>query len=58
MSKAFGEKIMSLIFVFFICPAFGIPLLKIALSTYAAQVIGTILFHLQHSVNLPYRQRK
>jgi hypothetical protein len=28
------------------------------LSLHFAQAIGTILFHLQHSVNLPYRERK
>ena len=57
-SKAFAEKIMSMVLVFFILPALGLPIIKVLLSTYLAQVAGTILFHLQHSVNLPYRERK
>jgi hypothetical protein len=34
---------------------FGIPALKMWISVIAGQIIGTILFHLQHSVNLAYR---
>lgn len=35
----------------------GIPALGMWISVYGTNIIGTILFHLQHSVNLPYRQR-
>jgi len=41
-----------------VCPYFGVSFLEIWLPMYFAQMIGTILFHLQHSVNIPYRQRK
>jgi hypothetical protein len=44
-----------MVFDFAIMPVFGISGIKIFLATYLAQVIGTVLFHLQHSVNLPYR---
>ena len=54
----FVEKILSLLFVFVLCPLLGISSLRMFLATYLTNLIGTALFHLQHSVNLPYRERK
>jgi hypothetical protein len=36
----------------------GLPKLNMYLSLHIAQAIGTILFHLQHSVNMPYREHQ
>lgn len=58
LSLTFFEKVMSVVGFSFILPYFGIPAFEMWLSVYIAQMIGTILFHLQHSVNLPYRARK
>lgn len=58
LSQPFAEKVLSMVFVCVICPLVGISPLGMFLSTYLADVIGTALFHLQHSVNLPYRERK
>ena len=58
LSKPFFEKICSSLLCFYVFPIFGIPGWKVFLGTIAAQILGTILFHLQHSVNIPYRKRK
>lgn len=36
----------------------GISSFNAWMSLIVANVLGTALFHLQHSVNMPYRQRK
>lgn len=56
-SKAFAQKLFSLLFYFYLLPLAGVPVLKICIAVYAAVMIGTIMFHLQHSVNIPYRKR-
>lgn len=35
----------------------GIPAIKPWAAIYFASIVGNILFHLQHSVNVPYRER-
>ncbi len=57
-SWTFLEKIISVVLYTWIFPLFGIPAWKMWVSIIAAEIIGTILFHLQHSVNTPYRQRQ
>lgn len=57
-SLTFLEKLMSIVIYTWVCPLFGIPALKMWLSIIFAQILGTILFHLQHSVNLAYRERQ
>lgn len=57
-SKPFAAKVSSFIATFCIFPLFGVPGYKIMLSTIVAQILGTVLFHLQHSVNVAYRKRK
>ena len=56
-SKPFLHKILSLMFYFCVLPLAGVPVVKMCISIYAAVLIGTIMFHLQHSVNIPYRKR-
>ena len=58
ISKPFFEKIASLALVFFIFPLLGVSALNFSISIWGTNLIGTILFHLQHSVNLPYRKHK
>ena len=58
MSKPFFEKIASLALVFFILPLLGVSSLYFSISIWGTNLVGTILFHLQHSVNVPYRERK
>ena len=58
LSKPFFEKICSYILFLYVFPIFGIPFMLSVVTVYLGQVIGTFLFHLQHSVNTPYRQRK
>ena len=52
------EKIISVVLYFYIFGLLGLPVLKMYLSLHFAQALGTIMFHLQHSVNIPYRERK
>jgi hypothetical protein len=49
---------MSLLLYFWIFDMIGLPKLNMYLSLHIAQAIGTILFHLQHSVNMPYREHQ
>ena len=49
---------MSVVLYTWILPLFGISSWKLWASVILTDVIGTILFHLQHSVNSPYRSRK
>jgi omega-6 fatty acid desaturase (delta-12 desaturase) len=58
LSLTFLEKVMSVVLYTWIFPIFGISAWKMWISVILTDVIGTILFHLQHSVNSPYRQRK
>lgn len=58
-SKAFLERICSVLYHLVIYKIFGLELsIGHALSIYFGLIIGVILFHLQHSVNTPYRERK
>lgn len=54
-SMTFLEKTLSVVIYTCLLPMIGIPAWKIWLSIYCSSIIGNILFHLQHSVNLPYR---
>lgn len=58
LSPAVFEKILSVVVYFWMFDLLGLPVWKMYLSLHVAQAIGTILFHLQHSVNLPYREHK
>ena len=55
LSLTFLEKVMSVVLFTWIFPMFGIPAWKMWISSIAGQILGVILFHLQHSVNLAYR---
>lgn len=55
LSSAVIEKIFSAVLYLWIFDLLGLPALELYLSLHMAQAIGTILFHLQHSVNVPYR---
>jgi hypothetical protein len=57
-SSTFWEKLIGDILYFGMSWYFGIPLLGLISIKYICLVIGTILFHLQHSVNQPYRVHK
>lgn len=57
-SLTFLEKLMSIVVFTWVFPLVGIPALNMWLSIIFAQILGTILFHLQHSVNLAYRERQ
>ncbi len=57
-SMSFLEKIASFVLYTCIMPLSGASVVNVWISMILSQIIGTILFHLQHSVNLPYRQRK
>jgi len=54
-SWSFLEKIISVVVYVFVPPLFGISALGMCIGNYFGLIIGTILFHLQHSVNQPYR---
>lgn len=54
----FLEKILSVVIYIWVFPLIGLPSFEMCASIVAAEIIGTILFHLQHSVNVAYRQRK
>jgi omega-6 fatty acid desaturase (delta-12 desaturase) len=48
---------LSFVSVFAIFPLLGVPVIYSWISLWFATVIGATLFHLQHSVNTPYRRR-
>lgn len=52
------EKVISIISYTFLPGLLGVSAWKMWVSVYCTDLIGTALFHLQHSVNVPYRQRK
>jgi len=54
-SWPFCEKICSAILYLFLLPQLGFSVVGICLGNYFGLIIGTIIFHLQHSVNQPYR---
>lgn len=57
-SMTFLEKTLSVVSYIWLLPMIGIPAWKMWLAIYCSSIMGNILFHLQHSVNLPYRERK
>lgn len=57
-SLTFLEKCIAMVVTFGVVPLFGVPVFKFCFFHVFAEVIGTVLFHLQHSVNQPYRERK
>lgn len=57
ISTSFVEKILSVVIFTWVCPLLGISSLGMWVTVYMTNIMGTILFHLQHSVNLPYRER-
>lgn len=57
-SAAVLEKTLSFVVYFWLFGWLGLPAFEMFLCTYVTVTIGTMLFHLQHSVNLPYRQHK
>lgn len=57
-SKTFLEKIISLTLYIYVLPKLGVPIVGLWFTIYIGEAIGTIIFHLQHGVNLPYRERK
>ena len=46
-----------MVVTFYVMPMFGVPVWQFCFFHVFAEALGTVLFHLQHSVNLPYRQR-
>jgi omega-6 fatty acid desaturase (delta-12 desaturase) len=56
-SWSFLEKILSIVLFVWILPAFGIPAYTLWVVDYLSQVLGTFVFHMEHSVNPPYRAR-
>jgi len=58
ISASFIEKMLSVVIFTWVCPLFGISALGMWITVYMTNIMGTMLFHLQHSVNLPYRERK
>lgn len=57
-SFSFFEKILSIVLFVWVLPAFGIPAYELWIADYLTQVLGTVVFHMEHSVNPPYRQHK
>lgn len=58
LSVAVFEKILSVVVYYWVFDWLGFPALEMYLSFHVAAIIGTVLFHLQHSVNVPYREHK
>ena len=58
MSWTVAEKIVSLLLYACLFDFMGLPGWKMYWSLHIAMALGTILFHLQHSVNAPYRQHQ
>jgi acyl-lipid omega-6 desaturase (Delta-12 desaturase) len=57
-SWSFLEKILSIVFWGWFLPSLGIPAFELWLTNYLTQVLGTVVFHMEHSINPPYRQHK
>lgn len=56
-SLTFLEKVLSIVLFVWVLPAFGIPPVTLWVIDYLSQVLGTILFHMEHSINVGYRAR-
>lgn len=56
-SKTFLDKILATVLYLFVFPYLGLPSLKLFISLYVTAVLSIILFHLEHGVNVPYRER-
>ena len=54
-SSTFLEKTLSVVIYTWIAPLLGISSFRFWLSVYLSSLIGNLLFHLQHSVNVAYR---
>ena len=54
-SIEFAQKILSIVIFTWVCPLFGISSLFMWISIYFTNILGTMLFHIQHAVNSPYR---
>ena len=57
-SLSFIERILSFVISFGLYSWLDWPVFELYLTLYLGQGFGSMLFHLQHSVNLPYRERK
>jgi hypothetical protein len=55
-SAAIFDKIMSVVLIYIYYLA-GLPAFELYMSAHVGMGLGTVLFHLQHAVNLPYRER-
>ena len=55
---AMFEKCLSLFISFWLLGKLGLPATELYLAIHFGWSFGMVLFHLQHSVNLPYRERK
>ena len=53
----FLEKALSMVLFVWVLPAFGVPIVNLCLSEYCSQMLGTIITHLEHSINIGYRAR-
>jgi omega-6 fatty acid desaturase (delta-12 desaturase) len=51
------QKFFSFLYAYIMIKYFHIPCIPFLVAIYMSAVIGGILFHLQHSVNIPYRKR-
>ena len=58
ISKVTTQKLMSYVLYIFLNQVFNVPLFELCFSIYFASLVGGILFHLQHSVNVPYRKHQ
>jgi acyl-lipid omega-6 desaturase (Delta-12 desaturase) len=58
LSLTFLEKVMSVVVFTWVVPLLGVSALKMWVSIYLSSIMGTVLFHLQHSVNVAYRERQ
>jgi len=58
-STSMFEKTMSFILYSIIFPkVFGVPAFEMWVTMYFSTVLAIIIFHLEHSVNTPYRETK
>ena len=57
-SKTMLEKLVSLTLYIYVLPKLGVSPYALWFTIYLGEVVGTIVFHLQHGVNMPYRQKK
>ena len=55
-SRAILDKILSVLVIYAYYLA-GLPAFELYMSAHVGMGVGTVLFHLQHACNMPYRQR-